>query len=66
MDGHAGVAWRGEHTPDDTWKLVSFIRHVPLLTERDLNAMPAGDHDSPADRHDDNGKRPDKTAHPHR
>ena len=29
-------AWKDEHTPDDTWKLVAFIRRAPSLTEADL------------------------------
>jgi mono/diheme cytochrome c family protein len=33
-------AWKGEHTADDTWKLVSFIRHLPSLTKQELDALP--------------------------
>jgi mono/diheme cytochrome c family protein len=29
-------AWKGEHSPEDTWKLVAFIRRAPTLTEADL------------------------------
>jgi cytochrome c len=29
-------AWKSEHSDDDTWKLVSFVRKVPTLTEADL------------------------------
>lgn len=32
--------WKTEHTADDTWKLVSFIRHVPSLTKQELDALP--------------------------
>jgi mono/diheme cytochrome c family protein len=38
-------AWKGEHETDDTWKLVSFIRKLPTLTEADLpveEPAPAG------------------------
>jgi len=42
--------WKREHTPDETWKLVSFVRHVPSATAHDLDAT--GDHS--------------KGAHPHR
>ena len=31
-------AWREEHTPDDTWKLVAFLRKAPTLTEGDLSS----------------------------
>jgi len=57
-------AWKREHSPDDTWKLVSLIRKVPSLTTEELDslrkshdAMPAapGDHEhhehEPADSH---------------
>ena len=29
-------AWKEEHSTDDTWKLVAFIRKAPTLTEADL------------------------------
>ena len=29
-------AWRGEHSPDETWKLVAFLRKAPTLTDADL------------------------------
>src|SRR5262245_50706423 len=29
-------AWKQEHSPEETWKLVAFIRKVPTLTEADL------------------------------
>jgi mono/diheme cytochrome c family protein len=29
-------AWRNEHSPEETWKLVSFLRKAPTLTEADL------------------------------
>jgi hypothetical protein len=29
-------AWKGEHSEEETWKLVSFIRKVPTLTPDDL------------------------------
>jgi len=31
-------AWKHEHSPDDTWRLVSFIRAVPHLTRDDLES----------------------------
>jgi hypothetical protein len=32
-------AWEGEHTPAETWKLVSFIRRMPRLTPDDLEKV---------------------------
>jgi mono/diheme cytochrome c family protein len=29
-------AWRNEHSPEDTWKLVAFIRKAPTLLEADM------------------------------
>ena len=29
-------AWRNKHSPEQTWKLVSFVRKAPALTEADL------------------------------
>jgi mono/diheme cytochrome c family protein len=40
-------AWAGEHTPEETWKLVSFIRRMPKLTPEDLEqVMPKGEPES--------------------
>jgi mono/diheme cytochrome c family protein len=41
-------AWKHEHTPEDTWKLVSFIRKVPSLTSEDLESL---EHASGSDEH---------------
>ena len=30
-------AWKAEHSADDTWKLVAFIRKAPTLTQADLS-----------------------------
>jgi mono/diheme cytochrome c family protein len=35
-------AWEGEHTPDETWKLVSFIRRLPHLTPEDMETLQGG------------------------
>jgi len=32
-------AWGGEHTPEETWHLVTFIRHLPQLTPQELDEM---------------------------
>ena len=41
-------AWRTEHSADDTWRLVSFIRKMPTLTAADLTeekpAATTGEH----------------------
>jgi mono/diheme cytochrome c family protein len=29
-------AWKAEHTPEETWKLVALLRKAPTLTETDL------------------------------
>jgi plastocyanin/cytochrome c553 len=48
-----GVSWTGmpafrsEHTADETWQLVSFIRRVPTLTPEDLHST-AQNHDDVA------------------
>ena len=33
-------AWKHEHTPDETWKLVAFVRHVPSLTADENHRQP--------------------------
>lgn len=38
--------WSGEHTPEETWKLVSFIRKLPKLTPEELEqVMPKAESD---------------------
>lgn len=39
-------AFRGEHTPEELWDLVSFVRRVPRLTAADLHRVssPVDDH----------------------
>jgi mono/diheme cytochrome c family protein len=32
-------AWKREHSAEDTWKLVSFVRQVPSLTATDLEGL---------------------------
>jgi mono/diheme cytochrome c family protein len=29
-------AWKQEHSPDETWQLVAFLRKIPTLTDADL------------------------------
>jgi mono/diheme cytochrome c family protein len=35
-------AWKEEHTPDETWQLVAFLRKVPTLTDADLSDEQTG------------------------
>ncbi|HEX3703594.1 MAG TPA: cytochrome c [Vicinamibacterales bacterium] len=44
--------WKTEHTPEETWRLVSFLRHVPQITPV---AAPAHDH---ADHHREQREHP--------
>jgi mono/diheme cytochrome c family protein len=41
--------WEGEHSEDETWKIVSFIRRLPRLTPADLERL----HDEGAPGRDD-------------
>jgi len=34
-------AWGGEHTPEETWQLVAFIRRLPALSPEELKQMEA-------------------------
>lgn len=50
-------AWKEEHTPEESWRLVSFIRKIPSLTKQDLESagvdmsLPA-DHDAHDHEHE--------------
>src|SRR5262245_31164723 len=46
-------SWKGEHSADDTWRLVSFIRAVPDLTDADRESAGLG------------AKSEEKEHHPH-
>lgn len=49
-------AWKGEHTIEESWKLVSFIRRIPLLTAEDMRqvVLASGhEHGHEADEHHD-------------
>ena len=50
-------AWKNEHSPEDTWKLVAFIRKSPTLAEADMKI------EEPVAA---TGERPVKEAPPHR
>ncbi len=32
-------AWGGEHSPEETWQLVSFLRRLPMLSPEELKEM---------------------------
>jgi hypothetical protein len=44
-------AWKGEHSPEDTWKLVAFIRKTPTLTDADLKRDETAKPEPPAHQH---------------
>ena len=48
-------AWKGEHSPEESWKLVAFVRRSPTLTEADLRNedAAAASGDKPATHQDD-------------
>jgi mono/diheme cytochrome c family protein len=50
-------AWKKEHSPEDTWKLVAFIRKAPTLAEADMKI------EEPVAT---TGEKPVKEAPPHR
>jgi mono/diheme cytochrome c family protein len=55
-------AWADEHSADDTWQLVSYVRHLPDLTAEELKAL-EGPPPEAAGRTDE--KKPHKHDHPH-
>jgi mono/diheme cytochrome c family protein len=56
-------AWKEEHSPEQTWQLVAFIRKAPTFTEADLKTDEKApmDADKPAPR-----KHHDESPHHHR
>ena len=50
-------AWKNEHSPEDTWKLVALIRKAPTLAEADMKI------DEPVATA---GEKPVKEVPPHR
>jgi mono/diheme cytochrome c family protein len=57
--------WKSEHTPEETWKLVSFIRHMPQISpiERPAHDAHHPDHDEQDEGHEPHHGEP--AAHPH-
>jgi mono/diheme cytochrome c family protein len=50
-------AWKDDHTPEETWRLVSFIRHLPSLTPDEMEQIEkaSGEHHG-EDSHAHHGK----------
>jgi mono/diheme cytochrome c family protein len=44
--------WKGEHTPDESWRLVGFIRHLPALTQEELGTLPGDSDESHRSEHE--------------
>ena len=44
-------AWKHEHSPEDSWRLVSFVRRVPSLTPADIESLHS-DHDEGEKTHE--------------
>ncbi len=36
-------AWKAEHSPEETWRLVAFIRKMPSLTPQEIESLKAPD-----------------------
>ena len=53
-------AWKGEHSEEDSWRLVSFVRRVPSLTADDLETLR---HDQ--EHHSDRGESDGAHRHEH-
>ena len=55
-------AWKNEHSPEDSWKLVAFLRKVPTLTEADLQPEDT----APTTGEKPAAGQPEKLPHRHR
>lgn len=47
-------AWKKDHSPEESWRLVSFIRHIPSLTVEEMRQIVVAsghehEHDEPKD-----------------
>jgi len=60
-------AWKGEHSPEETWRLVSFVRKMPSLTPQEIESLkpPAepeaehpADHEHPAHHEHSHAPKP--------
>jgi mono/diheme cytochrome c family protein len=47
-------AWKTDHTPEESWRLVSFVRHIPSLTPQEMREIVvASGHEHAHDEHDE-------------
>ena len=54
-------AWKAEHSPEDTWRLVTFIRKTPTLTDGDMVIdAPASEGTQQPPRHESQPHRHDR------
>ncbi len=51
-------AWKGEHSPAEAWRLVSFVRKVPSLTAADIGEQSHGE-----SHHEHHHDEPDGSRH---
>jgi mono/diheme cytochrome c family protein len=58
-------AWKREHTPEDSWKLVSLVRRVPSLTAEDLELLTHGSEQRSESSHNHQPAEEHKHAVPH-
>jgi len=49
--------WAGEHSEQDDWKLVLFIRHLPRMTKEEAESMKALNPVSPTDMREEQDER---------
>jgi len=50
-------AWGEQHSEDDDWKLVHFIRHLPRMTKEEADSMRALNPMSPSEMREENEER---------
>jgi len=54
-------AWRGEHSAEETWRLVAFVRRVPTLTHEDVETIsrkPSGERHEHEPQHQQGEQHP--------
>ena len=55
-------AWKTEHSPEETWRLVAFIRKMPSLTPQEIESLKAPV--EPEAQHPADHEHPDHHEHP--
>jgi mono/diheme cytochrome c family protein len=72
-------AWKEEHSPEETWHLVSFVRHLPNLTPEELSQIQSAEgrthmegaeeaehvHEKPGEAHAHADGKPQPKPKPH-